>query len=86
MTIHKLKTVNPYFQDIWDAKKLFEVRKNDRDFKVGDKLILCEYDQELDTYSYRNIITTITYILDNEYFCKEDTVIMQLSQKMTLIR
>ena len=35
MKKHILKTINPYFQDVWDNKKTFEIRLNDRDFKVG---------------------------------------------------
>ena len=35
MKKHLLKTINPYFQDVWDNKKTFEIRLNDRDFKVG---------------------------------------------------
>jgi len=42
--IHRLKTHPPYFQHIVDRKKAFEVRWNDREFKVGDKLVLEEFD------------------------------------------
>lgn len=41
--IHRLKTVNPWFQLVWQGKKNFEVRFNDRDFQRGDQLVLCEY-------------------------------------------
>ncbi len=77
MKTHVLKTINPYFQDTWDQKKLFEVRKNDRNFKVGDKIILREYDPKLKTYS-RSIITTIIYILNDPDYCKKGYVIIQL--------
>lgn len=40
---HRLKTVQPYFTDVRNGLKTFEVRKNDRDFKVGDVLLLEEY-------------------------------------------
>lgn len=39
--------------------KRFEVRKNDRDFKVGDILVLQEYDPEADTY-IGGIVSAIT--------------------------
>lgn len=41
--IHKLKTVQPYFSDVIRGHKTFEIRKNDRDFKMNDILILQHY-------------------------------------------
>lgn len=40
MTTHELKLDIRYFDDVKSGKKNFEIRKNDRDFKVGDTLIL----------------------------------------------
>ncbi len=40
--IHKLKTEQPYFDDILSRRKSFDVRKNDRNFNVGDRLDLFE--------------------------------------------
>jgi hypothetical protein len=40
--IHHLKTVDVYFTYIAKGDKTFEVRKNDRDFQVGDILHLIE--------------------------------------------
>lgn len=39
---HELKLVQPFFNDVFTGKKKFEIRKNDRDFKIGDELILKE--------------------------------------------
>jgi len=39
---HHLKTETEYYQAIERGKKKFELRKNDRDFKVGDMLYLEE--------------------------------------------
>jgi hypothetical protein len=44
---HKLKTWPPFFKDVLLRKKRFELRKNDRDFRVGDEVILVEYDSEM---------------------------------------
>ena len=38
--IHELKIWNEYFEEVFMGYKTFEVRKNDRDFKKGDTLIL----------------------------------------------
>lgn len=47
---HELKTVQPFFDDVVKGRKTFEVRRNDRDFRVGDMLLLREWDPSRDTY------------------------------------
>jgi len=44
--VHRLKTVDPYFTDVAVGRKTFEVRKNDRGFRVGDVLVLEEWHPE----------------------------------------
>lgn len=41
--VHRLKTLQPYFNDVKDKEKNFELRQNDRDYQVGDTLILNEW-------------------------------------------
>jgi len=41
--VHKLKTAPIYFEAILKAKKRFEYRKDDQDFKQGDRLDLHEF-------------------------------------------
>ena len=72
---HYLKTVSPFFMDIYDEKKTFEVRRNDRNFQIGDVLHLQEFIPP-ETYTGREIRADITYILDDERFCKEGYVVM----------
>lgn len=78
MTIHELKTWNPYFTETWNGRKLFEVRYNDRDYQKGDYLELREYDPKINKYSGRIITCEVLYMLDNENFCKKDSVILSL--------
>lgn len=42
MATHNLKTWMPFYQDVIDGRKIFELRKNDRDYQVGDTLTLIE--------------------------------------------
>lgn len=43
---HRLKTTPEYYQAVKAGDKTAEIRFNDRDFQVGDGLILDEYDPE----------------------------------------
>jgi ASC-1-like (ASCH) protein len=65
MKVHRLKTINPYFEKVWAGKKLFEVRFNDREFKVNDIVYLEEFDPILNVFSRRVVKVKILYILDN---------------------
>lgn len=66
MTTHEVKTVNPYFQKVWNNTKTFEIRLNDRDYKEGDMIILKEYDPDTKEYSGRTIHGKVGYVV--EYF------------------
>jgi len=73
--IHRLKTQKEYLLDVMSGNKTFEVRKNDRDFKVGDILDLILYEHgEMNFNAHENVV--ITYILDDEEYCKEGFVIL----------
>ena len=75
---HELKILPKYFQEVWDGNKTFELRKDDRDYKIGDQLRLLEYSHFLDEYSGRECNRTIIYILKNceEYGLKDGFVIL----------
>lgn len=71
---HELKTAPQYFREIANGNKPFEVRRNDRDYHVGDILKLREYGGS--DYSGQEISVEVTYILDNPEYCKDGYVIM----------
>ncbi|MFD2752405.1 DUF3850 domain-containing protein [Virgibacillus siamensis] len=74
---HELKITPEYFQYVWDKKKTFEVRKNDRDYEVGDKLVLREWDGDKG-YSGSGVVKKVSYILSDPNYVKEGYVIMGL--------
>lgn len=75
---HDLKIAPAYFDAVADGSKPFEVRFNDRNYKVGDVLLLREYVEEQGHYTGRTLERLVTYVLDNKNFCKEDLVILGL--------
>lgn len=83
MTTHNLKTWSCYFTEVLAGNKTFELRKNDRDYKVGDTLNLIEVDPEKYQWEYniclqdyqavptptgRTCLRIITYILRGGQF------------------
>jgi hypothetical protein len=65
---HELKCWSEFFQPIWDDKKTFEIRKDERNFKVGDRILLREYNPTLKIYSQRSIVAQIIYILHDDNY------------------
>ncbi len=74
---HYLKTLPEYFNAVENGTKPFEVRKNDRNYQVGDTLRLQEYSNG--TYTGRKISKKISYILDDPAFCKDGFVVLGLT-------
>ncbi|PVM93237.1 hypothetical protein DDF62_01410 [Caulobacter radicis] len=66
MTRHELKTWPQYFAAVRSGKKRFEIRRNDREFKVGDVLVLREFDPEQDVYTGQVEERQITFLLSEE--------------------
>ena len=74
---HKLKLAKMFFEDVRLGRKSFELRKNDRDYKIGDILELREMDNGEQTG--RVIEKEITYILEGFAGLKEDYCILALA-------
>ena len=82
---HELKTWSSFYQAISDGFKKFEIRKNDRDFKVGDVLVLREYQPMQERYTGKSIKVRVEYILNGENFgIHIDYCVMSISRRGTL--
>ena len=79
MTIHTLKIKNEYWTEVYEGAKTFELRKNDRDFKVGDiiQFELIDANIDISEFKYR-----ITYILKDvqEYGLHNDYCILAIKE------
>jgi hypothetical protein len=62
--VRNLKTHPTAFQDVWDGRKPFEFRKDDRDppFAVDDILVLKDYEPKREIYSGRMIYCCVSCI------------------------
>lgn len=65
--LHELKTHQDMFMDIITRTKTAEFRKNDRDFKKGDILLLRNYDPDKQKYRPGYILAIITHIVSEGY-------------------
>lgn len=66
--IHDLKTWPGVFHEVASGAKTFEIRYNDRNFQVGDLLLLREFDPEIEDYSGYTMTVRVTYILNLDSF------------------
>lgn len=60
--IHELKTWPASFELVWRGVKLYELRRNDRGFRVGDAVRLREWEPTTKTYSGRQILLPIACV------------------------
>lgn len=63
MTVHEIKIVQPHFDNQNDGTKTFELRKDDRPYKVGDTLKLRLWDQERQEFMGRCLHRRVLGIL-----------------------
>ena len=73
---HKLKTVNPYFEQMWLGIKMFDIRENDRNFLPEDQVEFYEYNPQTDLFLARSITGRIHTIINDAQICKRKTVIL----------
>lgn len=60
---HELKCQQPYYDDVRNCDKTFEVRVNDRVYAVGDTLELQEWDINTGYTGY-HVLVAVTYLTD----------------------
>ena len=64
--VHELKCWESYFHGLQDGSKMFELRKFDRDFRIGDTLHIRETTYADGMYTGRECWRNISYILAHE--------------------
>ena len=67
--IHRLKSWPVFFQAIVNGARTHELRRNDRNYKIGDKLVLCEFDLTKSEFTGASCELEITSITSAEEPC-----------------
>lgn len=81
MMIHELKCWLGFFQDIEEGIKTFEVRHNDRGFKIGDLLHIREFEPIYGNYTGRELFKVVTYVMQGGQFgIEKGFVVMGLGE------
>ena len=73
---HELKVWPTYFERLLDGNKTFEIRRDDRGFQPGDRLILREWDPVGVTvlfggvggYTGRKVVRTVGFVAKGTLF------------------
>lgn len=78
---HEIKVWPPYFQQTADGNKTWELRVDDRDYHVGDILVMKEWVPAITSYTGRVIEARVTYIVKSS----EETKFFALPSGMCIM-
>lgn len=73
--VHKLKIKSEYFSAVINKTKTAEIRYNDRNYQVGDILILNEIDS-LGNFTGNNCEVIVTHVLDDNQYLQTGFVML----------
>lgn len=82
--MHELKIRPKFFEAVISGKKTFEIRKNDRNFKVGDCILLKEYGKK-SGFTGRNAMFDITYVMTDTEFVKKGFAVLGIKRHCPLL-
>lgn len=87
MKLHELKILHPYLIDVTIGIKTFELRKNDRDYQVGDLIHFIDIwgddtKNDVEPYIDENTLYRITYVLKDveKYGLDKDYCILAIKK------
>jgi hypothetical protein len=78
--IHALKTWPVHYENVASGRKHFEYRKNDRNFQVGDLLILQKYDPQREEYLGENLVVKVTHMMTIGFGLPQGTAVLSIEK------
>lgn len=76
MTTHKVKSWAHFFDAIEAGIKTHDLRKDDRNYKVGDTLVLQRYDNINGQYTGEELLVEVTYITSKTVPCAFSSAVL----------
>ena len=76
--VHDLKTWPEYFSAMRLGIKKFELRANDRNFKIGDILKLEEWSPDTGKYTGRFMLVRVTYLIQGAFGLPDNVCVMSI--------
>jgi len=82
---HKIKAWLKAFEAMWQGKKRFEYRLNDRNYQQGDTLEIREWDEKKERYTGRILICSVPFIMHSGFNLPAGYCIMTIGTPQALI-
>jgi hypothetical protein len=84
---HVVKCHPEPFEALWRGRKVHEIRKNDRDYRVGDELRQREWLPEEGVFTNREVRALVTYVTYGpSWAIPEGYCVMSLAVFATVVR
>jgi hypothetical protein len=77
MATHEVKSWSHFFDAIESGHKKHDLRKNDRNFKIGDTLRLRRYDNINGMFTGQSIDRKVTYITSRDVPCAFSSAVLE---------
>lgn len=78
--VHKLKCWPEFYEAVRAGDKTVELRKDDRNYRVGDVLVLEKYDPSVAMYCGAECEVLVTHITKGESFLREGIVALSIKR------
>jgi Domain of unknown function (DUF3850) len=76
MTIHQVKSWSHLFDAIVSGAKAYDLRKNDRNYQIGDELVLARYDNIAGRFTGDVCKRTVSYITSSTTPCAVSSAVL----------
>jgi hypothetical protein len=86
MQVHKVKSWVHFFRAIVAGEKTHELRHDDRNYQVGDQIILQEYDNINGCYTGEECTVEVTYITNRAKPCAFSSAVLDSEYCILSIR